>query len=353
MANKVCFIVGHGKSKTGGYDSGAVSKDGKYHEFKIAREITRYAQEYYNATYEEQADIMNYNGDLYLADRIKLANEMGYEVIEETHLNSSTSETAKGTECYYENKDSEGQTYADAICDQIAMDLGVEQRKYGTDADGGDKVKLNSDGSDYFGIIRQPNKVGVRLLVETVFISNASDLAKVSTVAGQKKCGEAIAKAIAKRRGAKKKAPTTTTATSTIKKGDLVSIKSGATYYNGKSIPNWVMKTKWYVKFDVVGDRAVINKSEDGKYSINSPINVAYLTLAKATTVATQKNNYFKKYTEKSASLVDALKAIGAANSFSYRKKIAKANGVTLYVGTSAQNIKLLGLLKQGKLIKP
>ena len=135
--------------------------------------------------------------------------------------------------------------------------------------------------------------------------------------------------------------------TSTIKKGDLVSIKSGAKYYNGKSVPNWVMKTKWYVKSDVVGDRAVINKSEDGKYSINSPINVANLT------VATQKNNYFKKYTEKSASLVDALKAIGAENSFSYRKKIAKANGVTLYVGTASQNTKLLGLLKQGKLIKP
>lgn len=208
MANKVCFIVGHGKSEAGGYDSGAVSKDGKYHEFKIAREITRYAQEYYNTTYEEQADIMNYNGDLYLADRIKLANKMGYEVIEETHLNSSTSTSANGVECYYENGNITGQKYADAICDQIALNLGVSQRPYGTDADGGDKVKLNSSGKDYFGIIRQPTNVKIRLLVETVFISNASDLAKVSTAAGQEKCGEAIAKAIAKVRGAKKKAIT-------------------------------------------------------------------------------------------------------------------------------------------------
>ena len=44
MANKICFIVGHGKSETGGYDSGAVSKDGKYHEFKIVKEIAKYAQ---------------------------------------------------------------------------------------------------------------------------------------------------------------------------------------------------------------------------------------------------------------------------------------------------------------------
>ena len=39
--SKICFIVGHGKSRKGGYDSGAVS--GNYHEFKIAREITKYA----------------------------------------------------------------------------------------------------------------------------------------------------------------------------------------------------------------------------------------------------------------------------------------------------------------------
>jgi hypothetical protein len=45
-----------------------------------------------------------------------------------------------------------------------------------------------------------------------------------------------------------------------------------------------VAKLKWYVS-DVSGDRAVINKSEDGVYSINSPINVSYLTPAKATIV--------------------------------------------------------------------
>ena len=205
MANKICFIVGHGKSKTGGYDSGAVSKDGKYHEFKIVREIAKHAQEYYNATYEEQADIINYNGDLYLSDRIKLANKMSYDFIVEIHLNSSTSASAKGVECYYENKDKKGQQYADAICDQIAMSLGVEQRKNGTDADGGDKVKLNSSGDDYFGIIRQTTNVDVRLLLETVFISNYSDLLKVNTATGQKKAGEAVAKAVAKVRNAKKK----------------------------------------------------------------------------------------------------------------------------------------------------
>lgn len=62
---------------------------------------------------------------------------------------------------------------------------------------------------------------------------------------------------------------------------------------------------------------------------------------------------YYKKYTGKSGSLVDALKAVGVDSSFSNRKKIAKANGIKVYIGTASQNTKLLNLLKKGKLIKP
>ena len=63
-------------------------------------------------------------------------------------------------------------------------------------------------------------------------------------------------------------------------------------------------------------------------------------------------NKYLKKYTGNSQSLVDALKSIGVDSSYTYRKKLASANGVSLYVGTAAQNSKLLELLKRGKLIK-
>lgn len=62
-----------------------------------------------------------------------------------------------------------------------------------------------------------------------------------------------------------------------IRSGDLVSIKSGATYYNGVHIPSWVMEKRWYV-LQVTGDRAVIDKNEGGGYSICSAINVKYLT---------------------------------------------------------------------------
>lgn len=66
-----------------------------------------------------------------------------------------------------------------------------------------------------------------------------------------------------------------------------------------------------------------------------------------------ETNVYFKKYTGKTVSIVDALKAIGSNPTFTYRKKIAAKNGIKNYSGTAAQNTTMLILLKQGKLLKP
>lgn len=58
----------------------------------------------------------------------------------------------------------------------------------------------------------------------------------------------------------------------------------------------------------------------------------------------------YHKYSGSSSSLVDALESLGVNSSFNNRRKIAKANGVNGYVGTAAQNIKLLALLRTGQL---
>lgn len=81
-------------------------------------------------------------------------------------------------------------------------------------------------------------------------------------------------------------------------------------------------------------------------------IEICYLK--KKTKTETKKTTkYYKKYTGSSSSLVDALKSVGVTSTFANRKKIAKANGIKLYVGTSKQNTKMLNLLKKGELIKP
>ena len=51
-------------------------------------------------------------------------------------------------------------------------------------------------------------------------------------------------------------------------------------------------------------------------------------------------------------SFVDALKSIGVDSSFENRKIIAANNGINNYRGTASQNLKLLNLLKNGKLKK-
>ena len=62
--------------------------------------------------------------------------------------------------------------------------------------------------------------------------------------------------------------------------GDLVQIV-GKNYYGGKSIPGWVRKRNWFVQ-EASGDRAVINRSEDGKNSIMSPVRVSDLRVVGA-----------------------------------------------------------------------
>lgn len=69
--------------------------------------------------------------------------------------------------------------------------------------------------------------------------------------------------------------------TSSIDEGSLVTITSGSKYYNGGSIPSWVLNDKWYVA-SVSGDRAVLGKNASGTNNIQSPINVKYLKVVSA-----------------------------------------------------------------------
>lgn len=82
----------------------------------------------------------------------------------------------------------------------------------------------------------------------------------------------------------------TTTSQTAFKAGDLVSISKNAVYYNGKSIPSWVLSQKWYIA-SVKGDRAVVDQNEKKTSSICSPINIKYLSKASATKSSTQSTS--------------------------------------------------------------
>ena len=79
-----------------------------------------------------------------------------------------------------------------------------------------------------------------------------------------------------------------------------------------------------------------------------------YSIVNSATSAKTNSTkSYYKKYTGSSGSIIDALKAVGVKDtSLANRNKIATKNGIKNYTGTVEQNVKLLKLLKSGKLIK-
>lgn len=255
----ICVSIGHGKSAKGGYDSGALG--GNYQEFKIAREIGKYIGEAFKG-YACTADVINYDATLYLTDRIAHVNKHGYDLAMEIHLNASG---GTGSEVYYKHKSASGKKLAGAISKSIANTFGIRDR--------GAKVKINPEnGTDYFGFVRSCKCES--LLIETVFIDNASDRKHVETAAGQRQCAEAIVSAIANFYGIKKKtAPAVKPSENkptTVRAGDIVKIK-GSKYATGQKIPMWVKLKKHTVK-SVNGEKTLLKE-------INSWVYTADLTV--------------------------------------------------------------------------
>ena len=178
---KISVCIGHGKSQSGQYDSGAVASG--YQEFKLARAIGKYLKQElskYNCT----VDLINYDGDKNLAERIKYVNSKGYDLNMELHLNAGG---GTGPEVYYKHNSKQGKALATAISKSIATNLGLKDR--------GAKTKLIS-GQDYFGCVREIKCMS--FLVETVFIDTKGDRDKVIYASGQEQCAKAIATAVAK-----------------------------------------------------------------------------------------------------------------------------------------------------------
>ena len=195
---KISVCIGHGKSQSGQYDSGAVASG--YQEFKLARAIGKCLKQElskYNCT----VDLINYDGDKNLAERIKYVNSKGYDLNMELHLNAGG---GTGPEVYYKHNSKQGKALATAISKSIATNLGLKDR--------GAKTKLVS-GQDYFGCVREIKCMS--FLIETVFIDTKGDRDKVIYASGQDQCAKAIATAVAKyyglgRKETPKPAPTPT-----------------------------------------------------------------------------------------------------------------------------------------------
>lgn len=121
----------------------------------------------------------------------------------------------------------------------------------------------------------------------------------------------------------------------TFKKGDLVKI-TGTKYYGGQTIPAWVLKQNWYVR-QVDGSRVVIDKSEDGKASICSPVNAADLQLAAGGQKDASKETVYTVVKGDTLWGI-AKKLLGAGYRYT---EIVKLNGLKTSVIYSGQKLKI------------
>ena len=127
--------------------------------------------------------------------------------------------------------------------------------------------------------------------------------------------------------------PAKPAAPTAIKAGDLVKI-TGSKYYSGQTIPSWVKAKNWFVH-SVSGDRAVINKSEDGKNAIMSPMKVSDLALVTAKAVET-----YRVHTVVHGDTLWAIaqKYLGKGNRYT---EIVKLNGLKSNVIYSGMKLKI------------
>ena len=131
------------------------------------------------------------------------------------------------------------------------------------------------------------------------------------------------------------------------KKGDICvfTSKSG----NGHvSVATGEGTTSYFYSYDQNYPKAQHEPMTKIKHSYNS-----FLGVLRPKSKGKSTSKYYNAYNGTGDSIVDALESLKIDSSFSNRKKIAKKNQIAEYTGTPRQNLKMLNLLKQGKLLKP
>ena len=122
-----------------------------------------------------------------LNEEIKECNAFNPDLAIDIHNNAGGGD---GVEAFYHFKGGASKTLAENVVNEIVK-LGQNSR--------GIKTRLNTNGKDYYGFIRETHAPAV--IVECAFIDNAKDIAIIDTIPEQKAMGEAIAKGILKTLG--------------------------------------------------------------------------------------------------------------------------------------------------------
>ncbi len=182
MAKKVYVGIGHG-----GYDSGAVGNGFKEKDLTLS--IGKYCNERLKQYGIETKISRTTDCDSSIRSKAAASDAFGADVCMDIHINAGG---GNGSEVFYSHVSPRGKKLAQAIVD-ATLKIGQNTR--------GIKTKLDTDGTDYFGMIRIPEAPAV--LVECAFIDNKADVQIINTEARRKVFGYAIADGVANYLGVK------------------------------------------------------------------------------------------------------------------------------------------------------
>ena len=63
-----------------------------------------------------------------------------------------------------------------------------------------------------------------------------------------------------------------------LKPGDIVNISKDAVYWNGTSIPDYIIQISWKIA-SISNDRVILGESANGLKKLNKPIHQKFLNL--------------------------------------------------------------------------
>lgn len=259
-----------------------------------------------------------------VTQEVQEANASGADLAVSFHTNAGKGD---GSESYYHETSTQGKKLAE-LCEKHVKQIGQNSR--------GVKTKN-------LAFTRDTKMTAT--LCECAFVDNDADNNIIDTVEEQKAFGVAYAKAILEYLGIAYKG-----ATGEQKPPSKPSTPQGNTYTGG-SIVDYLESIGKDSSFNA--RKRYAKQYGIANYTGTAQQNTALLNAMRGNskpTIQKPSTSYYKAVDKNG--LVLSLNAIGVDSSFKHRKAIAKANGITNYKGTFAQNDKLATLLANGKLKK-
>ena len=178
---------GHGGENLGLNYNGHVEKE---MNLIVANAMKEELEKYDNVTvYLTNEDAR----DMSLKERAKYGKEMGADVLISLHFNMSEEHTQFGSEVWVPSKGlayRQMRSLGDIFLEEFEG-IGLHTR--------GVKTRLNDDGNDYYGIIRESQALGMNaLLVEHCYADYKTDTPYIESKADLQKFGQLDARAVAK-----------------------------------------------------------------------------------------------------------------------------------------------------------